>query len=175
MLTAKQEEWIAHLSDSDKIRIIPFDSDAERKFQKVKSRIQQFLGENMIIEHCGATSLGISGQDEIDVYILVSPKDFNRLIEPLTENFGEPRSLYSMERARFVTEEDGKRIDVFLINEESEGWRDGVRFESYLKTHPEVLEKYRNLKEDGNGMSVSEYYRKKVEFINDILMKCDSE
>lgn len=150
MLTAEQEKWIAHLSDSDKVRIVPFDPDAERKFQKVKLKIQQFLGENTIVEHRGATSLGISGQDEIDVYVPVSSKDFDSMASILRELFGEPRSLYLMERARFVTEEEGKHIDIFLINEESGGWIDGVRFESYLKTHPGDLEKYRNLKEDGN-------------------------
>lgn len=175
MLTLEQEKWITHLSDVDRIKICPFDPNAEEKFQKVKLKIQQFLGENTIVEHRGATSLGISGQDEIDVYIPVSLKDFDSVFSVLKVVFGEPRSLYPMERARFVTEEEGKHIDVFLINEESDGWIDGVRFESYLKTHPGDLEKYRNLKEDGNGLSVREYYRGKIEFINNILTKCDSK
>lgn len=175
MLTAEQEKWIAHLSDSDKIRIVPFDSDAERKFYKVKLKIQRSLSGGIKVEHHGATRLGISGQDEIDVYVPVSPKDFDSLTEPLTKLFGQPRSLYPMERARFVTEEDGKHIDVFLINEESCGWIDGVRFESYLKNHPRDLEAYRKLKEDGGGLSVKEYYRRKIQFINNILIKCDSK
>ena len=113
--------------------------------------------------------MGISGQDEIDIYLPVSPGDFDKLLTPLKKLFGEPRSLYPLERARFVTFEEAKHIDVFLINKECAGWKDSVRFESYLKTHPKTLEKYRLLKEKGNGLSTREYYRRKINFINKVL------
>lgn len=174
MLTLEQEKWIAHLSDENKIFITPFDSTAEEKFQRVKQRVQGALGTQTPVEHRGATSLGISGQDEIDVYIPTPEAKFNSLIDPLKGLFGEPRSLYTLERARFVTEEQGKHIDVFLINEDHDGWKNGVKFETYLKSHPEALEEYRQLKENGNGLSVREYYRRKIEFINEILAKVEN-
>lgn len=171
MLTAGQEKWIAHLRDDDKVVTKPYDETAPDKFEKVKERIQAVLGKETQIMHCGATALGISGQDEIDIYLPVPPDRFDSLIHPLKEMFGEPRSLYPLERARFVTLEGGKHIDVFLINQECDGWKNGVKFEAYLRTHPEVLEAYRRLKEDGNGLSTREYYRMKIGFINDILLK----
>jgi len=171
MLTIEQEKWIAHLSDKNKIRIVKFDSTADEKFKKVKLRIQDVLGKRVVVEHRGATSLRISGQDEIDVYIPVSPARFNSMIDPLKRIFGGPRSLYPLERARFVTEEDGKHVDVFLMNKECDGWKNGVKFEEYLKSHPKVLKDYQKLKENGNGLSVQEYYRRKIEFINSILDK----
>lgn len=173
MLTAEQEKWIAHLSGVNKISIIPFDPTAEVKFQRVKRRVQNVLGDGIPVEHHGATSLGISGQDEIDVYVPVSPSRFNLLVEPLKSLFGEPRSLYPLERARFVTEQDGKHVDVFLINEEHGGWKNAVVFENYLRSHPDALEEYRILKESGNGLTVREYYRRKIEFINDILSRAN--
>lgn len=174
MLTLEQEKWIAHLSDENKINIVPFDPTAEEKFQRVKQRIQNVLGTQMPVEHRGATSLGILGQDEIDAYVPTPEAKFNSLIDPLKTIFGEPRSLYPLERARFVTEEQGKHVDVFLINEEHDGWKNGVKFEAYLKSHPEALEEYRHLKENGNGLSVREYYRRKTEFINGILAKAEN-
>lgn len=171
MLTPEQEKWINHLSDKDKINIVPFDPTAEAKFQKVRQRVQGALGEEVPVEHRGASSLGISGKDEIDVYIPTPSAKFDSLIGPLTELFGEPRSLYPLERARFVTEEGGKYIEVFLINEETSAWKNGVEFETYLRSHPEALEEYRKLKESGNGLSVREYYRRKIEFLNEILAK----
>jgi len=169
MLTAEQEKWIAHLRDDDKIIIKPYDPTAPKKFELVADKIRSALGAETRVEHCGATGLGISGQDEIDIYIPVLPGDFDSLLTPLKEIFGEPRSLYTLERARFVTIQDGKHVDIFLINEESDGWKNGVRFETYLKTHPEALKAYRELKEEGNGLSTREYYRRKIGFINDIL------
>lgn len=169
MITPEQQKWIDHLSDTDKVKIIPFDPTSEEKFRAVKERIQKALGEEIRVEHCGATSLGISGQDEIDVYLPVPPEQFNPMVPKLTGLFNAPRSLYPLERARFVTFQEGKHVDVFLINDSCKGWLDGVKFETYLKTHPEALEEYRKLKEEGNGLSVREYYRRKIEFINNIL------
>lgn len=171
MLTNDQKKWIAHLSDKDKITIVPFNPTAEEKYIQVKQKIQKILGKNIPIKHCGATSLGISGQDEIDIYIPVSPTRFNQLIEPLKNIFGEPESLYPLERIRFKTKENGKRVDVFLINKEHAGWINGEKFEKYLKSHPKALDEYRKLKEDGDGLSVREYYQRKIEFINSIVKK----
>lgn len=174
MLTLEQEKWIAHLSDENKISIIPFDPTAEEKFQRVKQRVQNVLGTETSVEHRGATSLGISGQDELDVYVPIPEAKFDSLVDPLKTLFGEPRSLYPLERARFVTQEGGKHVDVFLINEEHDGWKNGVKFEAYLKSHPKTLEEYRQLKENGNGLSVREYYRRKTEFINVVLAKVEN-
>lgn len=171
MLTQDQEKWINHLSDTDKVKIVPFDPNCQEKFEKVKKIIQSKLGETIRIEHRGASGLGISGQDEIDIYVPVQPNRFDSLAVSLTELFGKPRSYYPLERVRFVTSEAEKHIDVFLINEEHQGWLDSVKFESCLRSNPETLEEYRKLKESGNGLSTREYYRKKIEFINNVLTK----
>ncbi len=173
MLTKKQQKWINNLSDKRKIKIIPFDPSAEEKFKKVKAQIQSVLGKEIDVKHRGATSLGISGQDEIDVYVPVSPTVFNDLVILLEKIFGKPQSHYSLERARFVTEIDGKHIDIFLINRECGGWIKSLKFESYLKKHPKELENYKNLKENGNGLSVKEYYKRKVEYINRVSKNKD--
>ncbi|MDD5639599.1 MAG: GrpB family protein [Candidatus Pacebacteria bacterium] len=171
MLTSSQEKWINHLSDVDRINIVPFDFSANEKFEKIREKVKNILGDKIIVEHCGATSLGISGQDEIDVYIPTSPINFDLFANKLKTIFGNPRSIYPLERIRFTTKEEEKRVDIFLINKESDSWKNGVKFENYLKLHLDDLKKYEKLKEDGNGLSVREYYRKKTEFINDILLK----
>ncbi len=169
MLTPEQQRWVDHLSDTDTIKIIPFDPTAEEKFLEVKKRIQLVLGEEQTVQHRGATSLGISGQDEIDVYIPVHPHEFDSQIQPLTKLFGNPGSLYPLERARFETEIRGKHITVFLINQKSKALINGITFEAYLRSNPQALEEYRQLKELGAGLSIREYYRRKIEFINEIL------
>ena len=169
MLSPEQDKWIAHLSDQDRINIIPFDPTAPVKFEAVKLKIVARLGKGQKVEHRGATSFGISGQDEIDIYVPVPEKGFNSLIAPLSSIFGEPHSLYPLNRARFVTQEDGKYITVFLINDSCDAWLNGVEFENYLISHPDVLNTYSQLKEAGDSLSVREYYRRKVEFINEVL------
>ena len=171
MLTAEQEKWIGHLSNTDTIKIVPFDPTAESRFQEIKQLIQEKTDRSLTILHLGASGLGISGQDEIDVYIPIKPAQFNTLIPKLKNLFGEPRSSYPLERSRFATAMNGKHIDIFLINQDSAGWQEGQRFHAYLLSHPLVLETYRQLKENSDGVSVQEYYRRKIEFINAILEK----
>jgi GrpB-like predicted nucleotidyltransferase (UPF0157 family) len=175
LIRAEQQAWLDHLSDHDQVLVKPYDENAPRIFEVVRTKILAVLGPQTRVEHRGATNLGISGQDEIDVYIPVSAGDFESRIAPLTAAFGSPRSHYPGERARFVLIEGGKHVDIFLIDAAGRGWLDGVRFEAFLKTHPGALEDYRQMKEDGHGLSTREYYRRKIEFINDILRQADME
>jgi len=171
MLSSQQQKWIDHLSNDDKIIIKPYDPTSQEKFKKLKTRLLSKLGPKINIQQRGATSLGISGQDEIDIYIPVPPNKFDSMLVTIEKILGKPKSCYPLERARFVTEEDGKHIDVFLINDRCDGWVDGLKFEQYLKTHSDSLDTYRRLKELGNGLSTREYYKNKIEFINEILEK----
>jgi GrpB-like predicted nucleotidyltransferase (UPF0157 family) len=171
MLTPEQEKWLSHLQDHNKTEIYPFDKGAGKKFEKIKNKIHSLLGEATRVEHRGATSLGISGQGELDVYIPVSADRFDSLLPLLEKLFGKPGSIYPLERARFVTEVDDTKVEVFVINEKGKSWIDGCTFENYLKTHSKDLKAYEKLKEDARGLSTRAYYRKKTEFINKILFK----
>lgn len=173
MLSKKQKDWLNHLSSEKKINILPFDPRVNEIFLKVRDKIQDNLGKDTIVEHRGASSLGISGQDEIDVYVPVPPSVFDSYIPKMSKVFGEPRSLYPLERVRFSEEIDGKKIDLFLINEEHDDWINGCKFENYLKLHSKDLDKYKRLKEEMNGFSVKDYYTKKNKFINKTLRKCN--
>lgn len=169
MLTEKQEKWVEHLSDESIISIVPFDPDCNEIFESVRSLIQSKLGQQQTVEHRGASSLGISGQNEVDIHIPVSEKDFNDMINPLEELFGPVKGHYPLERARFNTFIDGKKIEIFIVNEESPTWTEGQKFYEYLKNNPETLEQYKILKESLNGLTTREYYRKKLEFMNEVL------
>jgi len=173
-VTPSQEAWLSHLSDSDQVIIKPFDPTAQAKFEQVRQLIHERLGREVSVEHHGATSLGISGQDEIDIYIPIALDQFNLHIEKLAMVFGNPRSHYPLERARFRTEIEGKRIDVFLINADSDGWSDCLKFEAFLRDHPDMLKAYERLKEEGHGLSTQQYYRRKTEFVYQVLDLSDA-
>jgi len=171
MLTPQQQKWIDHLPNDDVVSIKPFDKHSENIFLAVKRRVQQVLGKEVQILHCGASSLGISGQDEIDIYIPVSEDRFDETVAQLKVLLGPPASFYPLERARFATNQDNKYVTVSIMNKSHRGWIDGIKFECYLKAHPQTLKEYEKLKEDSNGTSTRSYYRKKTEFINEVLNK----
>jgi len=171
MLTKEQEEWISHLSNERKIEILPYNPAIKDIFEVIKKEILDFLPEVNVL-HRGSTALGILGQGEIDLYIPVLKKDFDNYLEKLINHFGEPGSLYHCKRARFVKYIDNIKIEIFLINEETNDWKNSVKFENYLRKNKSALEKYEKLKQEANGLSVREYYRRKLEFISDLINIC---
>lgn len=171
MLTEEQEEWINHLSDTDCVSVVPFDQNCEAQFAEIKKAIQDVVGNQQSVVHRGASALGISGQDEIDVYVPVGEDEFDDMVKALTRAFGEPQSHYPQKRARFSVRLEGKRIDIFVINKHDDDWKNSERFYYFLQSHKDVLEAYRKLKEGAAGQSVRDYYRTKTLFINDILTR----
>jgi GrpB-like predicted nucleotidyltransferase (UPF0157 family) len=171
MISPEQQQWINHLSDNESVSVVPWDPTCEEKFVQIKAQIQNLLGKDHHVEHRGASSLKISGQDEIDVYVPVGPESFDQTISSLICLYGQPRSNYPLKRARFVTSLGGKHVDVFVINREDAGWTDSELFNNYLLANPSSLDEYQSLKEKFSGRSVREYYREKTEFINEILQK----
>jgi len=170
MLTPDQQKWIDHLSDTKTVSIVPYDSTCEEKYLKVKETIQRVFGMDQDVIHSGASALKISGQDEIDIYVPVPAAEFDRAVERMMTIYGEPKSRYPLKRSRFTIELDSKHIDIFVINKDDAGWTDNiVKFHAYLLSHPSELDRYRRLKEELDGQTVREYYRRKTEFINEIL------
>ena len=169
MLTAEDEVWLNHLSDTNQVKIVPFDPQVKHIFSQIKQEIQSALGENISVLHMGATSLGISGKGDIDVYIPTSPEQFSLKIKKLEQIYGKPGSLYPLKRVRWNKLVKGIDVEIFLVNQDHLSWKRSLAFENYLKQHPEALDEYEKLKEDLAGVSTREYYRRKIEFMNKIL------
>jgi GrpB-like predicted nucleotidyltransferase (UPF0157 family) len=175
MITKDQQKWLDHLSDTNKVTIVPWDPDCENRFTQVKQQIQSLLGDQQSVYHRGASSLKISGQDEIDIYIPIPEENYDQIVEELIGLYGDPRSNYPLKRARFVTSIGGKHIDVFVINQDDAGWKNSEIFNAYLLANPAILNEYCEMKEKAAGKSVREYYRLKIEFINSILARVKAE
>jgi len=169
MITEEQQKWLDHLSDTDKVLIVPWDPTCEARFSTVKRNIQDTLGSQQQVEHRGSSSLKISGQDEIDIYIPVKRQKYDLTVNLIVGLFGEPRSNYPLRRTRFTTLLERKHIDIFVIDIDGEDWKNSEKFYNILLNNTSVLNEYQELKEKSSGKSIREYYRKKIEFINKLL------
>ncbi|MCX6810413.1 MAG: GrpB family protein [Candidatus Berkelbacteria bacterium] len=170
MISKEQNEWINHLSDNDKIMIFPYDPEIPKRFGIIKKIILKVLDKKAELHLKGSSGLGISGQGEMDIYIPILPNKFDTSIKLLAKKFGKPGSLYPQRRVRFVAYVEKTKAEIFLINIESDDWINSQKFESYLREHPNSLNEYKTLKEKGAGLSTRQYYRRKIEFINKILI-----
>src|SRR3989339_407507 len=163
MLTKEQKIWINHLSNTDIIKVIPYNPKTKDVFRIIKKDLKKILG-NVRISHRGSTALKISGQGEIDLYIPTTIKDFNRYLDKLTKHLGKPGSVYPLERVRFVKYIDDIKIEIFIINKNNSGWKNSIKFEQALRKNKGLLNKYEKLKQSCDGLSVKKYYAKKTEF-----------
>jgi epoxide hydrolase-like predicted phosphatase len=171
MITSEQEQWLSHLSDTGTVKVVPYDPSAQVKFEAMKLRIQSAIGSGYQVFHRGASGLGISGQPEIDIYIPVSASAFDAVVSDMQKALGKPYSAYPLERTKFILTEEGMKFEIMAVNSSHKSWIENDTFFTYLKNHPADLDRYRKLKEDAAGLSNRAYYRKKIEFINDILSK----
>lgn len=174
MITKDQQKWLDHLSDTDKIVIKPYDPKSCQIFESVKKEIVGVLGKVRVLER-GASYLKISGQDEIDIYVPVSPKYFDKYVKKMAELFSAPGSFYTSVRARFSIFRYGKKVDIFIINREDKGWTGSELFTKYLIKYPRVLDKYEKMKENGNGKNTREYYSEKIKFTNRIIKMAEEK
>ena len=167
MLTQEQEKWISRLS-KEKVKIVSYNPKTKEVFNEVKKEIKRILGNTEVV-HCGSTALGVPGQGEVDLYIPIDENSFNKYLDKLMSHFGKAGSIYPLRRARFVKYLHGIKVEIFLINKEIDDWKDCVKYENYLKNHPRALEEYVRIKEKANGLTVQDYYRKKIDFFNKII------
>ncbi len=168
MLTPEQKKWVNHLNTDGVVEIFPYDEKAPKKFEQIKSQIQAVLGDVTVL-HRGASGLGISGQREIDVYIPLTPNEIAEYTPKMEAVFGKPKSVYPLERTKFLAEIDGTKIEIMLTNKYHQSWIDNDNFFKYLLVNKEALERYKQLKDGCAGLNYREYYRKKIEFINEVL------
>ena len=169
MLTLEQQEFVNRRPDAN-IKIIQFDPTSDEKFEEIKREIQSILG-NVEVLHRGSSGLGIAGQAEIDVYIPTFAEEIPRLTMQMKEVFGEPKSIRVDERTKFIKFIDKTMIEIILVNKLCKSWIEGELFFDYLEKNKDFKNKYEELKAVGQDLSIKEYYRRKFEFMNEIVNK----
>jgi GrpB-like predicted nucleotidyltransferase (UPF0157 family) len=167
MLTSAQIQWLNKLSNKKIVHIHPYDPKIKDTFEKQKEKLVKLLGK-VPIYHRGASSLEISGKNDIDIYIPVPEDQFDTLLDKLQTKY-EMGSMSIHNRARFNTILDRIDIEIFLVNELSKDWTDNILFWEFLKNNPAILKKYEKIKAEAEGKSLREYYTIKTEFINEVM------
>ena len=175
MLTPEQEARLSRFRDDDAVEVFSFKPQSLETFEKIKATIKKLLGEVTVVELRGSTGLGISGKGELDVYISVTEQSFDLTTSRIEELFGKPKSLYSLDRARFITSLDGIEIEIFVVSNTGKSWTRSTIFEEHLKANQEDLNSYEKLKWQTAGLSTRAYYKAKEEFIGNILNKIDEQ
>lgn len=131
---------------------LPYDSVFRELFEKEKLYLQKILGNNLVIEHFGSTSVpGLGGKGVIDIYIL-TPKDQVKFVSHKLQQNGYVFKDFFKDEDHLFHQTDkmyGDKIYHYHIHLSSLGnknFTDCISFRDYLRTHPEAIKKYEKLK-----------------------------
>lgn len=132
----------------------PYNPASPKLFNDEKNRLAGFFTGNYQIEHIGSTAVpSLGGKGIIDIMIAV-PQGQMQNISQQAQNAGYIfRPLASTETRLFLrTEypEDFSNENAYHLHitfPESDDWKEAIAFRDYLRTHPEELNRYSEVKQ----------------------------
>jgi len=167
MIIRDELEFLNKIPANKMVKIYPFDTHIIKTVEEIITSIKKIY-PNLEVEHMGASALGISGQNDIDIYAFSDPSDFEKYLLGLATLFGEP--LHKHETfIEWKFKKDNLDIEFYLTSKDSESIKKQIAVFETLKNNKELLKEYEELKAKMNGKSFREYQEKKYEFYHEIL------
>lgn len=122
-------------------------------FEREKERILAHISHNTRIEHVGSTAVpGLGGKGIIDIAIATNRAEMESISEQLQQMGYTFRPDYSTpDRLYFKTDlpdpiESTRKYHIHLTYPESKDWKDLLFLRDYLRTHPEAVKEYSEIK-----------------------------
>jgi GrpB-like predicted nucleotidyltransferase (UPF0157 family) len=167
MPTKDEEDFLKKIPADKIVKIYPFDTKVIKVVKEILDSIKNIYSD-LEVKHMGASALGISGQNDVDIYALSNPVDFEKYLLGLIKIFGEP--LHKHETfIEWKFNKNGFDIEFYLTSPDSKTMRRQIKVFETLMNNKDLLKEYENLKESMNGKSFREYQKKKYEFYNKII------
>ncbi len=165
MLTKSQKTYLSRLSTERAeapVIVESFDPQTQVIAERVMSEIRAVLPD-ADIRFMGASALSISGQNDIDIYILYSEGLRTKYEKYLTHLLGQKK------KRKWKWVEGGYEISVKLSNPKDKKFKEQLDIFKIFTTRPETLKEYESLKKSMNGKSYKEYQTAKYKFYNNVL------
>jgi GrpB-like predicted nucleotidyltransferase (UPF0157 family) len=130
-----------------------YTSDWVLRFQEEKRILKGILRDKAIaIEHIGSTSIeGLGAKPIVDIMVGVSHlNEVDEFIEPLKKVGYEYVFHKEFPNRRFFRKGQWRAgtHHLHIYQYESEEWKNHILFRNYLRTHPDQLKQYQQLKKD---------------------------
>jgi GrpB-like predicted nucleotidyltransferase (UPF0157 family) len=173
MLTEGQKKYLSKLSSEKADNIIsikPYDPKTSALADKIISKIKDEIPD-VDVRFMGASALEISGQNDIDIYVITSGKNketykniLNKIFPELSGNINTLVNFH-----KWNWEDKGLEVSVYLSNPEEQKFQEQLDIFDLLKSNQNILKEYENLKLSMNGKTYKEYQTAKYEFYNRVL------
>ena len=163
------------------IEVVEYDPQWAEEFQSYAVKIKAVLGHlAMSVEHVGSTSVpGLAAKPIIDIDIVISSRLLlQAVIEKLTEiDYVHEGNLGIPGREAFMWP-NGKRHHLYVCSVNTPNLHNHLIFRDYLRTHPEAVKAYGELKIDLAKQyrhDMKAYGVAKTAFIQKIISKADDD
>lgn len=166
MLRPEEDKYLKGLPADEAGRIIyvyPYNPDIAGIAQGVIEKLAGLLPAGADIRFMGASALGISGQNDIDIYMLAPENEHSVYLAKLEAILGKQI------KHKWYWYEQGYEVSVYLADPESPSQKRQIDMHAALQNSPELLREYEQLKSAMNGKTYTEYQTAKYEFYNKVL------
>jgi hypothetical protein len=167
MLTKPQENYLQTIPEDKIVQIIPYSTNLQRIANEIISEIR-LISNDIDVRLMGAVGLQISGQGDLDMYMLHSAKDFYLYLPKLIEHFGEPTHQHE-DSVEWLFERKGVEVELYLTDPSTASMAEQIRVYEVLNNNESLKLEYANLKSETDGKPFRDYQRAKYEFYNRIL------
>lgn len=153
------QSFLNTFKKSKKYTYKPYSNTFPTLFRKEKKRITSALNGALAIEHVGSTSIpGLGGKGIIDIAISISKEEMERASQILQKLGYEYRPFSTPDRFFLITylkdaEEGIRCYHIHLTSPSSKEWKELIGFRDYLRTHPEAVKEYADIKKHAANMA----------------------
>ena len=164
-----------------KVTVLPYDKAWKSDFEAIKKEIETAVGDLAIgIEHVGSTSVeGMSAKPCIDLDVIIKDyTDFDDLVSRLAAigyihegNLG----IKDREAFRYSDKPHLKTHHLYVCPADSEELHCHITFRNFLRTNPEAVRKYSEVKETAAKLfpnDIDGYIRYKAPCIEKLYLLC---
>lgn len=167
--------------ESGKVTLLPHSPQWEGFYERERQQLELAIGDFVIhIQHVGSTSIsGIVAKPIIDIGIAV--KNFEAAVVcvgPMETLGYEYRGQDGIPRRHYFVKGQPRTHHVHMVELASTEWVALVSFRDYLRTHPEVADKYAQLKHGLAKQFANDrdaYQRAKASFIAEVIARAKQE
>ena len=163
-----------------RVTVLPYNENRTKAFEDISAELSAALGELAIsIEHVGSTSVhGLSAKPVIDIDVVINDRSQLDGVIAALGNIGYRHEgdlgIPGREAFKYDGKEHLMKHHLYVCAKDCAELKRHLAFRDYLRAHPEAVEEYSRVKEEGAALypfDIDKYIEHKSPFIEGIYCK----
>lgn len=169
---------------TQKVTVLSYQTSWRTDFEKIAEELRSELGDQIIgIEHVGSTSVtGLSAKPIIDIDIVIQSEDDFEGVKATLAVLGYQHEgdlgISGREAFRYTDKPYLQKHHLYVCSQDSKELHRHLAFRDYLRTHPEAVDEYSYVKEQGAARypnDIEKYMTYKSTIIEELYQRCGLE